>query len=215
MCDCLKGDTLRQTWNDSYSVRLCLCLWANRFGGLWAQLHVCIKRGAHTEKMPTADEIFTECSKVKQFSLEKNKKNPTKTPLHLCCCPFLWGQKFTFKIKHLYFIVADNLWLVRRVAQGFNISATANSHQRLKHKAEWTRQRNENTTWVFYLSSTATLTCLSPARSRCSFYCRLKLQLQTLLKPFYSSDLNTWQAEHLSTSSRLFLFFLSDFSNIK
>lgn len=121
------------------------------------------------------------------------KKNNNKKPplLHLCYCPFFWGQKFTFKIKHLYFIVADNLWLVRRVVEGFNISGTANSHQRLKHKARWTRQRNENTTWVFYLPSTATLTCLSPAWSRCSFYCRLKLQLQTLLKPLYSGDLNT------------------------
>lgn len=146
-------------------------------------------------------------SAARSSSFPSKKTPQNKTLLHLYCCPFLWGQKFTFKIKHLYFIVADNLWLVRRVAEGFNISGTANSHQRLKHKAEWTRQRNENTTWVFYLSSTATLTCLSPPRSRCPFYCRLKLQLQTLLKPLYSSDLNTSQAKHLSTSSCLFLFF--------
>lgn len=122
---------------------------------------------------------------------KKPKHSSTSVVVH-----FFEDKNSLSKSQHLYFIVADNLWLVRRVAEGFNISGTANSHQRLKHKAEWTRQRNENTTWVFYLSSTATLTCLSPAQSRCSFYCRLKLQLQTLLKPLYSGDLNTSQAEH-------------------
>lgn len=62
---------------------------------------------------------------------------PQKTPL---CCPFLRPQnKFAFGIRHSYFIVSDNLWLVRWGCRGgFNISRAANSHQQfnIKHSEQ-------------------------------------------------------------------------------
>lgn len=118
------------------------------------------KRSSHWENANS----WWNLPRVQQGQAVFPRKKTKNAPPPLLLSISLRTKKFTFKIKHVYFIVMDNLWLVCRVAEGFNISGTANSHQRLKHKAEWTKRRNENTTWVFYLSSTATLTCLSPAR---------------------------------------------------
>lgn len=107
--------------------------------------------------MPTADEIFPKCSKVKQFLGKRSS---------LCCCPFLWGGEFTFKIKHVGFIVPDNLWPVGWLADGFNTSRIANSHPKLN--IEQSEPDRKIKTRVFYLSSTARLTCLSLSLFRLS-----------------------------------------------
>lgn len=110
--------------------------------------------------MPTADEIFPKCSKVKQFLGKRSS---------LCCCPFLWGGEFTFKIKHVGFIVPDNLWPVGWLADGFNTSRIANSHPKLNiEQSEPDRKIKTERERVFYLSSAARLTCLSLSLFRLS-----------------------------------------------
>lgn len=105
--------------------------------------------------------------------------------------------KITFKIKHVDFIVPDNLWPVGWLADGFNTGRIANSHQKLNiEQSEPDRKIKTEHERVFYLSSTARLTCLSLSLVHLSlpFTAYEKLRLQTLLKPLYSSDLKSQQA---------------------
>lgn len=60
--------------------------------------------------MPTADEIFPKCSKVKPFL---RKDTSASAVVH-----FSEKRKIHFT-ENVHFIVPDDLWLVKWVAKGF------------------------------------------------------------------------------------------------
>lgn len=138
-------------WNDSYSVCVYVCLWANSFSGPWAQFHVCIKRKL----------MLRKCQQLMKSSwVQQGQAVTLKAHFYLCCCPFLWSRKFPCKIKHAHFIVSDNLWLVGWVAKVFHFSRITSSHQQLYFKqSEPDKKMKTKHESVFYLSFTARLTC--------------------------------------------------------
>lgn len=137
-----------------------LCLWANSIvwhGGLWAQLHVCIK-----EKF-----LLRKCQQLMNSS--PVQQGQPFTHISLCCCPFLWRSKSNFKAEHV--IVPDIMgWVKGSIAKDFHISSIPDSHQQLHLlRAKWTKQKNENKTQIYVLSlfHRQTRTCLSPALFHC------------------------------------------------
>lgn len=146
-----------------------VCLWANSFRGLWAQLHVCIKESSCWENANS----WWNLPQVQQGQAVSSKRH-----FCLCCCPFLGKEENSLHWK-------CTLHCSRRPVackvgcKGFLISAESQTATKtVNYRARWTRQKHENRTGICLLSlfhsQTYLLISSSVSPPHSDFYCLLR-----------------------------------------